>query len=73
MMIIFSIYYYMGEGALHMLIQILGEAKVSQEARPASWEQALVYEPLKEVVTLRVTQKLPPGNHRGPGEVLTEL
>lgn len=41
----------MGEGASGMPTEILREAKVLQKARPASWEEALVHQPLKEAVT----------------------
>lgn len=42
-----------------MLIEILKEAKISQEARPASLEEALVCQPLKESVTAKAAQRVP--------------
>ena len=36
----------MEEGALSVPTEILREAKISQDVRPASWEEALANQPL---------------------------
>lgn len=42
-----------------MLIEILKEAKLSQETKPASLKEALVCQPLKEAVISKAAQRVP--------------
>lgn len=68
--------YYLGEGASSTLIEILKEANISQEVRPASLEEALVFRPLKEAVTSKVAQRDltrdPEGTRRGLHSSVTQ-